>query len=141
MKIYRTASKSVIKTNGVQKVFFCLRIDSKYMNTVIDQRGKECWEVREKLAQANSLSLLAIRFLDLGSWILDLGSWILDLGCIMPCCFIAYSIFPLINSNCNCHSIFNYFRLKLYLQLITINQKLRAYILIQLLSYNLRSYY
>ena len=25
-------------------------IDSKYMNTVIDQRGKECWEVREKLA-------------------------------------------------------------------------------------------
>ena len=50
MKIYRTASKPVIKTNGVQKVFFCLRIDSKYMNTVIDQRGKECWEVREKLA-------------------------------------------------------------------------------------------
>ena len=50
MKISRTASKSVIKTNGVQKVFFCLRIDTKYMNTVIDQRGKECLEVREKLA-------------------------------------------------------------------------------------------
>ena len=50
MKIYRTASKSMIKTNGVQKVFFCLRIDSKYMNIVIDQRGKECLEVREKLA-------------------------------------------------------------------------------------------
>ena len=50
MKIYRIASKSVIKTNGFQKVFSCLRIDSKYMNTVIDQRGKECWEVREKLA-------------------------------------------------------------------------------------------
>ena len=64
MQIYRTAPKSVIKTNGVQKVSFCLRIDSKYMNTVIDQRGKECWEVREKLAYANSLSLLAIRFLD-----------------------------------------------------------------------------
>ena len=64
MKISRTTSKSVIKTNGVQKVFFCLRIDTKYMNTVIDQRGKECLEVREKLAQANSLSLLAIRFLD-----------------------------------------------------------------------------
>ena len=51
MKIYRTASKSVIKTNAVQKVFFCLKIDLKYMNTVIDQRGKECWEVREQRTQ------------------------------------------------------------------------------------------
>ena len=119
IKIYRTASKSVIKTNGVQKV--CLRIGSKYMNTVIDQRGKECWEVREKLAKANSLSLLAIRFLDHKSF---------RLWCIMPCCCIVYGIFSLINSNCNCHSIFNYFRLQLYLQLIAINQKLRAYILI-----------
>ena len=132
MKIYRTASKSMIKTNGVQKVFFCLRIDSKYMNIVIDQRGKECLEVREKLAYANSLSLLAIRFLDHKSF---------RLWCKMPYYCIVYGIFSLINSNCNCHSIFNYFWLQLYLQLITINQKLRAYILIKLLSYNLRSYY
>ena len=90
------------------------------MNTVIDQRGKECWEVREKLAKANSLSL--------GNKIL--GSQSFRLWCIMPCCCIVYGIFSLINSNCNCHSIFNYFRLQLYLQLITINQKLRAYILI-----------
>ena len=34
MKIYRTASKSVIKTNRVQKVFFCLRIDSLSFSSI-----------------------------------------------------------------------------------------------------------
>ena len=96
------------------------------MNTVIDQRCKECWEVREKLAYANSLSLLAIRFL-------DQKAFVFDVSCL--------AIFSLINFNCNCHSIFNYFRLQLHLQLNTIKQKLRAYILIKLLSYNLRSHY